>query len=277
MGPFSGRLRNALRRLILRRADALIVREEISQGYLRDQLGLEAEATLDSAFQNDIPADYLTQYDNIREILALIGQNRTIGLVATDLKWYPAYSQSGEMAARLTSTLLELTGDLLSRGYSIVLIPQLFGGAQAIDERRLLERITGLDSKRIQLLPSDIDSFGQQALIARLFCVISMRYHQVVFAAKAGIPFISVYYEHKAKGFAQKTGMGDFSIDVQDVTADEIIGRFVALEQSYDTLKDRLRTMAPILQQESRRTTAILVAGVRRIRWDVGTSHLIPG
>ena len=98
-----------------------------------------------------------------------------------------------------------------------------------------MESIRELDKERIQVCPPDIDSYAQQVLISKLFCLISMRYHPVIFAAKGNTPFISICYEHKAEGFARKVGFTDFTIPVERISAKEIIGRFTVLEKEYDT------------------------------------------
>lgn len=75
-----------------------------------------------------------------------------------------------------------------------------------------------------------------------------MRYHPVVFAAKGNTPFISIYYEHKAEGFARKVGFTDFTIHVERISANEIINKLEVLEQNYDTVKERLKAINPLLK-----------------------------
>ena len=266
MGPFVDRFRNTARRFILKKADAIILREEISLGYLKDQLGLEARATLDSAFQNDIPEDYLEKYDGISEILELINGKRTVGMVVTDLKWHNRYRDVEGMAERIMASCSEVANYLIEKGYSVLLIPQLFG---EVNDTQLLESIQELDKERIHICPPDIDSYGQQILISKLFCLISVRYHPVVFAAKGNTPFISIYYEHKAEGFARKVGFTDFAIHVESISAGEITNRFEVLEQNYDTVKERLIAMNPVLKEESRKTTRIIVDKLVQLGWKI--------
>lgn len=267
MGPFSGRLRNWARRFILKRADAIILREDISLEYLRDQLGLEGCVTLDSAFQNDIPEDYLQRYDNLSDTLELLEGKRTVGMVITDLKWHPVYRYSQGLAGRIMASCTGVADYLLEKGYSILLIPQLFG---EVDDIPLLETIREVDKDRILICPPNIDSYGQQVMISKLFALISMRYHPVVFAAKANTPFISIYYEHKAEGFARKAGLTDFTIHVENLSASDIAGKFEVLERSYDTVTERLRTVNPLLKEESRKTTRIIVNKLMELGWTTG-------
>jgi len=116
MGPFSGRVRNWARKFVLKRADAIILREDISRGYLKNQLGLDAYVTLDSAFQNDVPDDYLEKYGNIAETLQLIEGTRTVGLVVTDLKGYLKYSESQRRAQPMWEGWPHSSKYLIDRG-----------------------------------------------------------------------------------------------------------------------------------------------------------------
>jgi coenzyme F420 hydrogenase subunit beta len=271
MGPFSGRLRNWARKLILKRADAIILRDEISLGYLRDQLGLEACVALDAAFQNNVPEDYLQRYNDLSQTLELLKGGRTVGIVITDLKWHPVYRYSEGLAERIMACCSNVAKYLLEKGYSILLIPQLFGNKsmQQAAETQLLERIREVDKRQIYICPPDIDSYGQQVIISKLFALISMRYHPVVFAAKGNTPFISIYYEHKAEGFVQRVGLTDFAIRIEDISASEIIDRFTILEQNYDEVKERLRAVNPLLKEQSRKTTRIIVDKLRELGWRI--------
>ena len=269
IGPFSGRLRNRVRKFVLTRADAIILRDEISYGYLRDQLGLEACVTLDSAFQNDVSEDYIQRYDNLSDTLEFLEGKKTVGMVVTNLKWYPRYRHSEGLAESITACCSEVANYLLKKGYSILLIPQIFGKAEWLlfAEIRLFERIRETSKGQVYICPPNIDSYGQQVLISKLFCLISMRYHPAVFAAKVNTPFISIYYEHKAEGFARRVDFTDFTINVEDISAGEITNRFEVLEQNYDTVKERLTAINPVLKEESRKTTRIIVDKLVQLGW----------
>ncbi|HUU64053.1 MAG TPA: polysaccharide pyruvyl transferase family protein [Dehalococcoidia bacterium] len=271
MGPFSGRLRNRARKFVLRRADATILRDEISYGYLRDQLGLEAWVTLDSALQNDVSEDYIQRYDNLKDTLELLEGKKTVGMVVTNLKWHPRYRHSEGLAENIMACCSEIVNYLLEKGYSILLIPQMFGKHPVIQgmDIRLLERIREKSKGQVYICPPNVDSYGQQVLISKLFCLISMRYHPVVFAVKGNTPFISIYYEHKAEGFARKVGFTDFMLNVEDISAGEIINRFEVLEQNYDTVKERLIAINPLLKEESRKTTRIIVDKLVQLGWKI--------
>jgi len=262
MGPFTSKGLNRLRKFLLKRADLITLRDEISAGYLRDQLGLDATVTLDSAFQNEVPASYLDRYDGIEDIRRVIERGRTVGMVITDLRWHPTHSRAPGLADRIMRSSAEIAARILEKGYTLLLLPQLFGEQ---DDAPLLERIRALDPERIMMCPPHVDAYGQQALISRLHTMVSMRYHPSIFAAKGNVPFISICYEHKARGFARAAGLSDFALDVEDMTAQAVLDRFDALERDHDLLTRRLAGLNPVLRERSRETTRLIVEALSRL------------
>ena len=86
-----------------------------------------------------------------------------------------------------------------------------------------------------------------------------MRYHPIVFATKANVPFVCISYEHKVKGFISKIGLTDLIVDVEEISADKIIDRFTFLEDNYKVIKEQLRKQSPQLKEDSKKTTRIII------------------
>ncbi|MFC1915836.1 polysaccharide pyruvyl transferase family protein [Chloroflexota bacterium] len=261
MGPFLGRFRNLIRRFILKRADALIVREEISAGYLKEQLGLDSYVTADSALQSDVPEDYISRYTSISEILSIIESENVVGMTITDLKWHPIYGKYNGLGEKIVDSFLGLTQYLINKGYAILLIPQMFGGEPL--DAPLLEDICklvrGKMGQRIFVFPSEVDAYAQQVIISKLFCVISMRYHGSIFSAKGKVPFIAISYEHKIKGFVEQIELTDLMIDVEEISAEKIIDKFTYLEENYERIREQLKNKVPSLKEKARATTKIVL------------------
>jgi len=263
MGPFSGRIRNFIRKIILKKTTTIILREEISSKYLKEQLGLDSYATLDSAMQNDISKEYINRYNNISEILNIIENKKVVGMTLTDLKWHPVYKNNIKLHEKVIRSLSGVIKYLINNGYIILLIPQLFGSS---DDVSLLKKFYKLNKKKIFILPTNIDSYAQQIIISKLFCMISMRYHPNIFAAKGNIPSICIYYEHKAKGFMEKLGRVDLIINVEEISASKIIDKFLYLEKNYNTIKEEIIKRTPRLKEESERTTDIIMEKLKQLK-----------
>lgn len=257
MGPFNNKILNIFRKFILNRSRTIIVRENISAGYLKDQLNLDSYVAIDSAFQNNIPKNYLNKFENINEILHIVNDNKTIGLVIDNFEWYDQCKKNGN---EVLDIYLKVAEYLIKKGYHILLIPNLFN-ADNFDSKELLflKYIYEIDNENISILPINVDAYGQQVFISKLFCVISARYHPIVYAAKAYIPFISLSYHFKINGLVEKLECQNLLIEVKDMNENIIINKFEHIEKNYDKIQDHLRKKVPFLQEKSKKITEILL------------------
>jgi colanic acid/amylovoran biosynthesis protein len=258
MGPFSGTLMNHIRRSLLKRADAIILREGISADYLKQQLKLEAKVTLDSAFQNDISAGYLAGYDNLSDILSVIENRKTIGLVVNDPGSNPGLGlKDPQIAARINTLCLDVAEYLVKKGYILLLIPQLFD--QGEKELNLLKRIAEINPTQTYICPTTVDSYAQQVLISKLYYMVSLRYHPCIYATKANIPCLAISYQHKMDGFYKKAGLTDLNIRIETINLNNITKKLEYLEKNYEDIRQRLIRINPFLKEESKKTTRIMV------------------
>ena len=67
----------------------------------------------------------------------------------------------------------------------------------------------------------------------------------------------------------QLAGLIDFTISIESISASEISNRFIALERDYDKIKYRLTAINPILKEESRKTTRIIVDKLLQLGWAI--------
>jgi polysaccharide pyruvyl transferase WcaK-like protein len=83
--------------------------------------------------------------------------------------------------------------------------------------------------------------------------MISMRLHGNVFAARAGIPFISLSYNEKHAGFLEMMGMDDSQIFVQEGELDlaKVKGLITRIEARHDEIATSVRTNADDLYEQA--------------------------
>ncbi|GEA14653.1 hypothetical protein E308F_08950 [Moorella sp. E308F] len=260
MGPFLEKRWNCLRLLLLKRTDKIIVRERISASYLKEQLGLDACVTVDAALQNEISVSYLERYEGLTSLLDELCRNKYVGMVVTDLKWHPVYKHNLQVGQKVINSFKELAETLTGKGYKILLIPQLFGDDS---DYHLLEELAAVNKRNMIILSPEVDAYAQQVLISKLFCMISSRYHPVIFATKAGIPSISVYYEHKTKGFLEIAGLSKYGIDVRDVTPEQLYNLFSLIEKDYSQIRKQLLLVRSSLREKASHTTSLIVQSLR--------------
>jgi colanic acid/amylovoran biosynthesis protein len=254
MGPFKNKTRNPIRKFILKRVKTLVVRDKISKDYLKSQLNLESICTIDSAFQNNISEEYLNKYPNFNP--KKFENKKVIGMSISDLEWHSLHKHNKN---KISSEFYKFAKYLIDNDYFILLIPQLFDKDNYdAKELKLLKTIQNLNKNKIYILPL-VDAYAVQIITSKLFSVVSIRYHQNVFAAKANVPFIAISYEHKTTGLMEALEIPNLEINVNSLSSEKLIETFEFLEKNYMNIKEKLTNTTPAIKKTSQRTTSILI------------------
>ena len=260
MGPFQRKNRNLWRKKILEHSEAIVLRDPISEGYVRDFVpNKEVSLTLDSAFQHDVNItqnqEKLNQYAELKSFLEK--HEKCIGVTITDLRWHPVYSKDPSIANNIRNVFQGFLSSLTKAGYGVVFIPQLYGKGNDYDlMRKFCYNIN--DYYVVTASDERYDTYFQQYLIGQLYAVIGMRYHSNIFSAKMGTPFISISYEQKMKGFMEKMNLTDYCIDLKCLSQGDLENRFRNLINHYDQYKEFLCYKHRFMKAEAHKTTDIL-------------------
>ena len=241
MGPFTAgsRSRNALRKKVLNGAEFIYLREGQSAEFVKE-LGIDPRrihVSLDSAFQHYGDAEkYERQLKEYTELDAFLKKyDKVVGVTITDLKWHPIHRNNETLAKVIRESFDGLIDYFAKRNIGVLFIPQLFGHHHDYGLMKSFAK------ENCYLVDDDHDCYFQQHVIGKLYAVIGMRYHSNIFSAKMGTPFISVSYEQKMSGFMELGGLSDYCLDVKNLTADNLIGRFEKLESNYDNIRNILK------------------------------------
>lgn len=263
MGPFRSPLRNPIRKRLLKGASGVTLRESISKNYVREFApDVKCEVTLDSAFQHKVDidknAEILEKYTELSQFLAKY--DKIVGITITDLQWNPLYLGDEKIKENISITFKDFIQYLKKDNYGVVFIPQLFGSAN--DKKYM----TGFAEDNCFVVNDTYDCYFQQFLISKLYAVVGMRYHSNIFSCKMKVPFISVSYEQKMKGFMESQELTEYCIDIKDLSYKELVKRFELLTESYDDYANKFNIKSEILEKQSRRTTDILLDLLERDR-----------
>lgn len=221
---------------ILKRANLIIFREEISKKYF-DLLktGHDSVVTLDAAFQSSVDQGYYQKLlEQDTELVKFLGKyKKIIGITITDLLWHRTF-KDGAIADRVKDCFTKFITYLKKEGYGVVFIPQLF--ANENDSKYMRD----FCQDNCFVINQDYDCYFQQYLISKLYAVVGMRYHSNIFSAKMGTPFVSVAYEQKMKGFMEKAGLSDLCIDISELSYEALIDKMNWINSNYSSYKTSL-------------------------------------
>lgn len=259
MGPFIHN-REKIRQA-LKGAEMICFREPLSFTYFQElNIKKKAVITLDSAFQHKLDSDkYQRQFAEYKELNDFIYEHeKVVGMTITDLLWHPSY-KGMEINKRIDSAFKGFIKKIISQGYAVLFIPQLFG----IDDD--FSYMKSYVSENCFIMEAKFDCYFQQYIISKLYALIGMRYHSNIFSAKMGIPFISVSYEQKMKGFMKRVSLEQYCIDVKELSYDKLIECFKQLVDNYALYKTNLLQKKEWLYKESHRTTDLLCTVIDQI------------
>jgi len=256
MGPFQKWWRKKLHKYILKRADVICVRDQISHKWVKSlKLKKEIHLTADAAIQK-----ILTQQE-IKTHIAKSGlpfpsESVKIGMTPIELSWHPVFGKSAdimELNERVANAFANTIIHMIKKNIIIYFYPQLYGNQ---DDMQMISDIAARVKKAVNhniykdaiiILNNKSDADYQQAHISMMDYFIGTRYHSIVFSAMYHVPFLGIYYEHKTEDFIKRLGMSEYHLPVKDIDSELIINKFNQLEKNATELRKMLiERMKPI-------------------------------
>lgn len=262
MGPFRTRVSRLLARYLLRRADLVCVREQISKEIVQEMLGRSGNVVClaDMAFLMQA-ADISTAPHLSVE---LPSTTKFIGFNVSGLLWNRAQKISGsdnaaldyqKMCVGMVRRLVQETGRL------VVLIPHVFSENSAIGDlgacRRVQEQLSDLGDK-VLLLHRDYSAPEIKAIIARCEFFVGARMHACIAALSTGTPVVPIAYSHKFAGILQQFGIVEWLIDPKHLSPEQAIELVLSGYEHREEIKERIITKLPLVKSEAMRAGQLL-------------------
>jgi len=192
---------------IMDRMGFMALRDQKSQEII-SSLNYEFIKTIDTAFA------YTPEMDLPGELSYLINEKYIVFIPHKLYDWHPLFNKVDPKV--FNHIYLEIIKKISSKGYKIVMLPQLFNLDKEGDYR-YFEYLKQQVSSDIDLISVDYDSDVQQAIIKNAKALIGARYHSIIFAINNITPFLSLSYEHKMYGMLRILELSDYSLDLLDI------------------------------------------------------------
>lgn len=259
MGPFKDETRNPKRKEILIGAQKVILRDPISFKFVQEFCPkCHPQLALDSAFQHEV--DECVNRRKLEEYTALkkfmTKHEKNVGVTITDLQWHPQYKETA-IAEQIKTAFRNFVAYLDRKKYGVVFIPQLYGSGD--DSTLMKEFETDNNGFVIEANLEKYDTYFQQYVIKKLTAVVGMRYHSNIFSAKMSVPFVSISYEQKMRGFMESMDLMDYCIRVDDISADILKNHFERMLSNYTEYKNLLVNEHKALSEKAYRSTQAVI------------------
>ena len=259
MGPFQDETRKLKRKEILIGAQKVILRDPISFKFVQEFCPkCHPQLALDSAFQHEVDECVnrrkLEEYTALKKFMSKHEKN--VGVTITDLQWHPQYKETA-IAEQIKTAFRDFVAYLDRKEYGVVFIPQLYGSGD--DSTLMKEFETENNGFVIEANLEKYDTYFQQYVIEKLTAVVGMRYHSNIFSAKMSVPFVSISYEQKMRGFMESMDLMDYCIRVDDISADILKNHFERMLTNYTEYKTLLVNEHKALSEKAYRSTQAVI------------------
>jgi colanic acid/amylovoran biosynthesis protein len=232
--------------LTLRRADLVILREELSLEVCRD-LGVERLELCDDVAFALRPANGVLPLDPRH------GGDRIVGV--TVMNSLPGVGAAGYRAYRaaLRDGLAEA---LAGRGEQVVVVSQVavHSGDSDIDAATGLTeelRQAGVPARFVDL--GDESDAALSAFYGRLDLVVASRLHSAILAMCACTPVVALSYLPKTDGVLARVGMPDLVLPAGDLNSTQLAGTVRRALEDNDELRARVAQRLPQLRASAER------------------------
>jgi polysaccharide pyruvyl transferase WcaK-like protein len=246
-GPFNGLpiIIKWLTKIILNRfVDLVLVREPCSAKLL-DKLGVKNYQTV---------ADVVILTRAERSSHSPIPFKPAIGVVPAMLR----YTLTKEEIEKYVVAHARCLDELATKYEEVVFLPS--SSNDIVMCQMIMARMKNAYRAKI-IITDSVDEY--ESLIRRLKLLITTRMHPSIIASRNFIPFLSIIYDHKQVGFLLQIGAKAFSIPIQQTSYDNLQLTINKVIQSYDKIKENLKSTVPKLQDA---LTTTLLHSVNFIR-----------
>jgi colanic acid/amylovoran biosynthesis protein len=225
IGPLQDSIQRRAVAFVLRRAESIYVREQISHETVRTSLQIDrAICSPDLAFGARAVADSHNRNQNDPQVgMTLInwsGQN------------FVFHAQQ-----EYETAMLGFIDALTEQNYRVVLFAQCHGPSAAEDDRQTNLRLhaRARNPHRVRVDNEYRAPDAQQMAYGQMDYFVGTRMHSVIMALNANIPAMAVGYLHKSLGMMREVGLEEYCVDIENVTMQILIQKFSVLVASNQT------------------------------------------
>jgi colanic acid/amylovoran biosynthesis protein len=206
IGPFSNLFQEKLASFVVRKMDAVIVREKISEELLKKWgIAQNVFVSVDSGFQfNTINSK------NIKLEMGIQKSDMLVGVTVRQWLSTKAQDKYEKDIAILLDYIIE------KYGAKVIFIPQVTVVNHNDDDRvcskRVYDKMRYTDN--VILLRDNFDHNTIKSIYAGLDYMIGTRFHSVIFSLTSKVPSIAIQYEHKTRGIMRDLDLEEWVIDI---------------------------------------------------------------
>lgn len=228
-GPLSNPLSYWMLKRSLKRADYLSYRDGGSQKMIENNIrGLKKMGTVYPDLAHSLKTDPATIDLNTN------GKTVAVNVMPVFDKRYWYVSEPEKYRAYINQ-ISEFVKYVFDRGYAVSLFNHHPKDVLVIkDLRKQLQTTSNMDIENLKINHTVQDLV---TTISEADLVVATRFHAIVLPLRLGKPVLGICYYRKSKELMEDVGLGNYYVDINDFTAEELCVKFDCLVKNIDRAK----------------------------------------
>lgn len=250
VGPVEKQLNKKLIKLVLNKANLIIVRDENSSNLLQE-LGIKKELIsvgADPTFllkQEKLADNIINKYQLIPEPGTLTDANTNniiIGLVLRNCKEIEQdYESKITQLAKIVAFLVE------KFPAKLILIPFQIGA----DLTLIKDIFKKVNHPSVTCLEEEINPAQMLSLFSHLSLIIGMRFHALIFATINNKPFLALDYDPKVRNYIYSIGLPELLLNMNQLTVKNVNNKIEYIRDNKEKIKSILNSATEQFQKKA--------------------------
>lgn len=242
IGPVNKQINKKLVKWILNKVDLITVRDNPSKELLEN-----LEVVKPSIYVNSDPV-FLLKKKNLNNVIdshpfiqQLINSDDR-PLIGVSVREYKGNGlDSKRIFAQVADYLIE------KYKAKIIFFPFKFD-----EDVHISEEILSLMRNKAEVLKIKLEPEELLSVLSRLFLVVGVRLHSIIFSSMANIPFIAFNYDPKVKYFVEDLGLSEVLLETgESISLKNIQKKIEYIRENNDKIKDILLEKANNLEEKA--------------------------
>ena len=145
----------------------------------------------------------------------------------------------------------------------VFFFPQVWGPLEAQDDRvaarRVVQRLNDV-TESIFLVEEPLPPDLLKSIYGLMDVFIGTRMHSNIFALSQNVPVIAISYQPKTQGIAEMVGIGDWCVNITEVTPQMLVEKLQSLWESRSQVHVQLAQTIPLLVKRAEQAAIIVAA-----------------
>lgn len=254
IGPVSSWYEKQILKHVLKRSRLIFVRDDISQQFVKDQLGIPyylIKLVPDTAFAAEPQSRYAGS-----KLLAKYGadaeKERLIGITTID--WGGQSVIFRNQATYENGIVTTIRALVTQSDIKVVLFSQVFGPNMTSDDRntasRIYSRLTDV-SDRVIFISEELDAKMLKSAYGEMHLFIGSRLHSNIFALVQHLPVIAIQYQYKTLGVMTMIGLQNYVLKIEDVSSATLLPFVNKGLRDREKILDLVKARMPELKRDA--------------------------